>query len=405
MNILRKIKKTYLGNDWTNKTVVVFGDSIVAGQELIREQTPYRDIVYAKIASQYLNARVLHNFAETGTGQFKGQQNLDRKTGWVHNFEKSITRYKPEVKLADVIIIAYGNNDWKQPNPDGSMHSIEEVKQKLRDNINHLRKINPSVKIVGVLETVAFRKGKLAWLEAGPNEFTYEDMIDAYISVYNELNVAIFDIRDYHIGNALVEYVDDRDHFTKAIHRLMGEALVDFVKHKYQSPADREPETRKIILEQDVSGLLDSLNSNQNLLHDFMDSKVQNEFLFSSTDENIDGDIEQLKLKFPELGKMMFTNMFDYFDEYYNNRAFIHPVASNNVNEVKTSVGDFAYLRQDVKNNAYALSTGEGAWHAPVTQEQLKTNWLKQYLSTKDDIWSFNEGILKKTTIFDVNNR
>ena len=26
-------------NDWTNKNVIVFGDSIVAGQELVREET------------------------------------------------------------------------------------------------------------------------------------------------------------------------------------------------------------------------------------------------------------------------------------------------------------------------------------------------------------------------------
>ena len=43
--------------------VVVFGDSIVAGQELVKEETPYRDVVYAKLASYYLNAHKLENFA------------------------------------------------------------------------------------------------------------------------------------------------------------------------------------------------------------------------------------------------------------------------------------------------------------------------------------------------------
>lgn len=405
MNILRKIKKTYLNNDWTNRTVLVFGDSIVAGQELIREQTPYRDIVYVKVASQYLNARVLHNFAETGTGQFKGQQNLDKKTGWVHNFENSINRYKPEVKLANVIIVAYGNNDWKQPNPDGSMHSIEEVKQKLRNNINHLRKINSSAQIVGVIETVAYRKGELAWLEKGANDFTYEEMINAYISVYTELNVAIFDIRDYHIGNSLSEYVDGRDHFTKTVHRLIGEALVDFVKHQYRSPVDRNHPTKKVILEQDLFEFPEIMNNQFENLKTLLSSNKNIEFLYSSAGENTTIEVEQLRKDYPELQDITFTNMFDYMHDYYNNRAFVHPTASNVDGEVKTDVGNFAYLRKNETEDTYSLSDGAGVWKSPITQEQLKINWLKQYLSSKDDIWSLDGNHLYQLTIFEIHCR
>ena len=91
-------------NDWTNKNVIVFGDSIVAGQELVREETPYRDLVYAKLASYYLHAHKLENFAETGTGQFKGQHNLDQLAGWTHSFEGSIQYYCQEIRQADVVL-------------------------------------------------------------------------------------------------------------------------------------------------------------------------------------------------------------------------------------------------------------------------------------------------------------
>ena len=234
-------------NDWKNKNVVVFGDSIVAGQELVREETPYRDAVYAKLASYYLHAHKLENFAETGTGQFKGQHNLDQLAGWTHSFEGSIQHYCQEIRQADVVMIAYGNNDWKQPNPDGSLHTLDEVKVKLRENIKRIRRINRHIQLVGVLETLAFRKRKPAWHLEGPNGFTYEEMLSAFIEVYQECQVPIFDIRDYHLGNHINEYVDDRDHFTLAVHKQIAKCLTDFVRHGYQSPTQRFGETVKFV--------------------------------------------------------------------------------------------------------------------------------------------------------------
>src|SRR5699024_630350 len=152
MTVKTKIKKVLKQlfnknnySDWTNKNIIVFGDSIVAGQELVREETPYRDIVYAKLASYYLHAHKLENFAETGTGQFKGQHRLDKLAGWTHSFEGSIAHYQKEIKDAQVVLIAYGNNDWKQPNPDGTLHSLDEVKDKLRSNIQHISQINNNI--------------------------------------------------------------------------------------------------------------------------------------------------------------------------------------------------------------------------------------------------------------------
>ncbi|MFL2044347.1 SGNH/GDSL hydrolase family protein [Weissella hellenica] len=155
--LLKKfIKQRTPRNDWTNMNVVVFGDSIVAGQELVREETPYRDAVYAKLASYYLDAHKLENFAETGTGQFKGQHHLDHLTGWTHSFEGSIQYYRQEVQQADVVLVAYGNNDWKQPNPDGSLHTLDEVKVKLRENIKRIRLINRHVQLVDILKRWPF---------------------------------------------------------------------------------------------------------------------------------------------------------------------------------------------------------------------------------------------------------
>lgn len=395
MNILKKIKKTTFSNDWTNKTVVVFGDSIVAGQELIREQTPYRDIVYAKIASQYLNARVLHNFAETGTGQFKGQQNLDRKTGWVHNFEKSIKRYAPEVQLADVVIVAYGNNDWKQPNPDGSMHSIEEVKQKLRDNINRIRKINGNVQIVGVLETVAFRKGKLAWHTEGPNKFTYAEMIEAYTAVYNELDVAIFDIRDYHIGNSITEYVDDRDHFTKFTHRLIGEALTDFVKHGYKSPVMRHGNTTKVVLPNDGLDYIRNSESLKTLISELSSKNETIEFLFA--DNNVAATkINNIKNTKLVPADTVFTNMYDYLKDFARHSAIIPAVGGNSFMNISS-------------NGLITLNDGNGQWRKEMSHVDVYTEWLDKYISTKDTVFVDKNGTwiqkkwgLEMTTILGI---
>lgn len=406
MQVLRKIRKKLkkaAPNDWTDQTVVVFGDSIVAGQELIREQTPYRDIVYAKVASRYLNARVLHNFAETGTGQFKGQLNLDRKTGWVHNFENSIKRYLPEVKQADVVIIAYGNNDWKQPNSDGSIHSIEEVKQKLRDNINQIRQINRHVQIVGILETVAFRQHKLAWLVKGPNEFTYQDMIEAYISVYKEMGVAIFDIRDYHIGNSIREYIDDRDHFTKVIHSLIGEALVDFVKHDYQSPVDQYGQPTKVILEQGIDDFLQHIDMNTEAFRTFTDGHHKIEILYGENGVDRQQQIDELKQTNAAFKPIMFTNMYDYWKDYYNNRAFTNPPTTNASRECLDNSGNAAYLKYE-ENGYISISNGAGEWYPAMSTDQLTQEWLKQYISTKDEVWGFKEGVLRPISVFDIQN-
>lgn len=230
------IKKNKLKNakKWEGMNVIAFGDSIIAGQELIREETPYRDIVYPKLASYILGARKFENFAETGTGLFKGQHNLDTKTGWIHSFSGSIEHYKPEIRDADVIIISYGNNDWKQPNPDGTFHSLDEVKKTLKNNIRKLRYYNDGCIVIGVLETMAFRNNKSALKLVGPNGFSYEDMVNAYEEIYTSEGVAIFDIRKYGIGNNIDEYVDHRDHFTKDKHVEIADALSNFVKNGYR---------------------------------------------------------------------------------------------------------------------------------------------------------------------------
>src|SRR5699024_11312201 len=63
----------------------------------------------------------------------------------------------------------------------GSLHTLDEVKMKLRENIQRIRRLNHHIKLVGVLETLAFRKHKPAWHLEGPNGFTYEEMVSAFV--------------------------------------------------------------------------------------------------------------------------------------------------------------------------------------------------------------------------------
>ncbi|WP_166434734.1 SGNH/GDSL hydrolase family protein [Weissella paramesenteroides] len=390
MEVRSKVKKILgqwrhkkVQNDWTNKNIVVFGDSIVAGQELVREETPYRDAVYAKLASYYLNAHKLENFAETGTGQFKGQHHLDHLTGWTHSFEGSIQHYHQEIQQADVVLIAYGNNDWKQPNPDGSLHTLDEVKVKLRENIQRIRLINHHVQLVGVLETLAFRNHKPAWHLEGPNGFTYQEMLSAFIEVYQECDVPIFDIRDYHLGNHMDEYVDDRDHFTLPVHKQIAKCLTDFVRHDYKSPVQHFGKTIKLIYTD----------------HFFEDAEIRGKLFDYTLKMEIEGknveiltfeyhaDFEQKLLDLLQnysLPKnMIITNIFQYYAE---------PLNYIGRNYVKLRINDEGLINQNdilflkIEDDKFMVPISSKEWSKRLSMGEFAINWLRHYLSYSDDI-------------------
>lgn len=391
MEVKSKVKKILgqwrhkkVQNDWTNKNVVVFGDSIVAGQELVREETPYRDAVYAKLASYYLNAHKLENFAETGTGQFKGQHHLDHLTGWTHSFEGSIQHYRQEIRRADVVLIAYGNNDWKQPNPDGSLHTLDEVKVKLRENIQRIRLINRHVQLVGILETLAFRKHKPAWHLEGPNGFTYQEMLSAFIDVYHECDVPIFDIRDYHLGNHMDEYVDDRDHFTLSIHKQIAKSLTDFVRHGYQSPTQRFGETIKFIF---PDNLFENSKMQQSLFSEIRKQSLQgkrSEILWFVLDKNYQANLDDLLSKNKLPTDLKITNIYQYYaaplrytselDELFLKEGKLFN--SNNVPFIRFS-----------KENQISVKDFDDNWSDTMTSEQFNKLWLKHYISLKDQVY------------------
>ncbi|WP_164222684.1 SGNH/GDSL hydrolase family protein [Weissella paramesenteroides] len=391
MEVKSKVKKILgqwrhkkVQNDWTNKNVVVFGDSIVAGQELVREKTPYRDAVYAKLASYYLNAHKLENFAETGTGQFKGQHHLDHLTGWTHSFEGSIQHYHQEIKWADVVLIAYGNNDWKQPNPDGSLHTLDEVKVKLRENIQRIRLINHHVQLVGVLETLAFRKHKPAWHLEGPNGFTYQEMLSAFIDVYHECDVPIFDIRDYHLGNHMDEYVDDRDHFTLSIHKQIAKSLTDFVRHGYQSPTQRFGETIKFIF---PDNLFEDSKMRQSLFGEIRKQSLQGkraEILWFVLDKNYQANLDDLLSKNKLPTDLKITNIYQYYAAPLRYTSELDELSlkegelfnSNNVPFIRFS-----------KENQISVKDFDDNWSDAITSEQFNKLWLKHYISLKDQVY------------------
>ncbi len=375
-------------NNWANMNVIVFGDSIVAGQELIREETPYRDVVYAKLAAYYLHAHKLENFAETGTGQFKGQHNLDRLAGWTHSFEGSIEYYKQEIKQADVALIAYGNNDWKQPNPDGSQHSLTEVKDKLRQNINHIRAINHHIQLVGVIETLAFRKHQPAWYLEGPNGFTYGDMVAAYIEVYEQQNVAVFDIRDYHLGNHIDEYVDDRDHFTLAIHKQIAKSLTDFVKHGYQSPVQRFGETDKYIF---TGNLFEDSKMRQELFvaikSNAQHGKRAEILWFELSMVTADEIVDFIKVNdLPADTKI--TNIYQYYAAPLRYDGELDDFTL--VDNVLINAHQIPFIKFDADTILRSLD-GE-RWSEPLTKSAFNDLWINHYVSLKDQVWTWQDG-------------
>lgn len=391
MEVRSKVKKILgqwrhkkVQNDWTNKNVVVFGDSIVAGQELVREETPYRDAVYAKLASYYLNAHKLENFAETGTGQFKGQHHLDHLTGWTHSFEGSIQHYRQEIQQADVVLIAYGNNDWKQPNPDGSLHTLDEVKAKLRENIQRIRLINRHVQLVGILETLAFRKHKPAWHLEGPNGFTYQEMLSAFIGVYQECDVPIFDIRDYHLGNHMDEYVDDRDHFTLSVHKQIAKSLADFVRHGYQSPVQRFGKTVKFIF---PDNLFEDSKMRQSLFSEIRKQALQGkrtEILWFVLDKNYQAKLDDLLSKNKLPIDLKITNIYQYYAAPLRYTSELDELSlkerelfnSNNVPFIRFS-----------KENLISVKDFDNNWSDAMTSERFNKLWLKHYISLEDQVY------------------
>ena len=386
-------------NDWTNKNVIVFGDSIVAGQELVREETPYRDLVYAKLASYYLHAHKLENFAETGTGQFKGQHNLDQLAGWTHSFEGSIQYYCQEIRQADVVLIAYGNNDWKQPNPDGSLHTLDEVKVKLRENIQRIKRINHRIQLVGVLETLAFRKHKPAWYLEGPNGFTYEEMLSAFIEVYQECHVPIFDIRDYHLGNHIDEYVDDRDHFTLAVHKQIAKCLADFVRHGYQSPTQRFGETVKFVFNDD---LFDDSEIRQELFNQIRNQTMQghhSEILCFGLYEDYQSKLDILIKENSLLADTKITNIYQYYAAplRYNDdldRLSLVGLELINSNEVP-------FIRFS-KENKISLLKFDGRWSESMASDQFSMFWLRHYISLKDQVYLLHDKQFKNVAPIEI---
>lgn len=406
MEVRSKVKKILgqwrhkkVQNDWTNKNVVVFGDSIVAGQELVREETPYRDAVYAKLASYYLNAHKLENFAETGTGQFKGQHHLDHLTGWTHSFEGSIQHYRQEIQQADVVLIAYGNNDWKQPNPDGSLHTLDEVKVKLRENIQRIRLINRHVQLVGILETLAFRKHKPAWHLEGPNGFTYQEMLSAFIDVYHECDVPIFDIRDYHLGNHIDEYVDDRDHFTLPVHKQIAKSLTDFVRHGYQSPVQRFGETVKFIF---TGNLYEDSEIRQELFNKIRHLETigkRSEVLWFGLDvtkHSLNKTSFVKKNILPT--NLKITNIYHYY---------ANPLKYNdNTNELSLKNNELcndnnvAFVRFDEGKVSFYRSNNE--WSKKIQRNEFNELWLRHYISFKDKVYVLKNGQYIEYNQFEV---
>ena len=398
----RFLKYLHIGkstNDWTNKNVIVFGDSIVAGQELVREETPYRDAVYAKLASYYLHAHKLENFAETGTGQFKGQHHLDKLAGWTHSFEGSIQHYRQDIQQADVVLIAYGNNDWKQPNPDGSLHTLDEVKVKLRENIQRIRRINHHVQLVGVLETLAFRKHKPAWYLEGPNGFTYEEMLSAFIEVYKECQVPIFDIRDYHLGNHIDEYVDDRDHFTLAVHKQIAKCLTDFVRQGYQSPTQRYGETVKFVF---TANLFEDSQMRQELFKQVRNQAEQgkrSEVLWFGLAGNYQTQLDNLLVENELPADLKITNIYQYYAAPLRYSSELDQLSLKEAGLFNSN--DISFIRFGEEDKVSLLGI-DNTWSDEMSSQQFNEYWLEHYVSLKDQVYLWRDDQFVKVNPIEI---
>src|SRR5699024_8208364 len=139
------------------------------------------------------------------------------------------------------------------------------------------------------------------------------EMLSAFTEVYQECQIPIFDIRDYHLGNHIDEYVDDRDHFTLPVHKLIAKCLSDFVRHDYQSPSQRFGETVKFIFN---DNLFDDSKTRQHLIQKINELSKQgkrSEILFFDWVDNYQKTLHKFieNCDFPS--DLKITNIYQYY--------------------------------------------------------------------------------------------
>ena len=241
---------------------------------------------------------------------------------------------------------------------------------------------------MGVLETLAFRNHKPAWYLEGPNGFTYEEMLSAFIEVYQECQVPIFDIRDYHLGNHIDEYVDDRDHFTLAVHKQIAKCLADFDRHGYQSPTQRFGETVKFVFNDD---LFDDSEIRQELFNQIRNQTMQghrSEILCFGLYEDYESKLDILIKENSLLVDTKITNIYQYYAAplRYNDdldRLSLVGLELINSNEVP-------FIRFSTENKISLLKF-DGRWSEAMTSDQFNIFWLKHYISLKDQIYLWRD--------------
>ena len=209
-------------------------------------------------------------------------------------------------------------------------------------------------------------------------------MLSAFIDVYHECDVPIFDIRDYHLGNHMDEYVDDRDHFTLSIHKQIAKSLADFVCHGYQSPTQRFGEAIKFIF---PDNLFEDSKMRQLLFSEIRKQSLQGkrtEILWFVLDENYQEKLVDLLSKNTLPADLKITNIYRYYAAPLRYTSELDELSlkegelfnSNNVPFIRFS-----------KENQISVKDFDDNWSDAITSEQFNKLWLKHYISLKDQVY------------------
>ena len=209
-------------------------------------------------------------------------------------------------------------------------------------------------------------------------------MLSAFIEVYQECQVPIFDIRDYHLGNHIDEYVDDRDHFTLAVHKQIAKCLADFVRHGYQSPVQRFGETVKFVF---TANLFENSQMRQELFKQVRNQTEQgkrSEVLWFELVADYQAQLNNLLVENELPADFKITNIYQYYAAPLRYNGELDQLSLKE-SELFNS-NDISFIRFDGENKISLLNI-DNTWSDEVTSQQFNESWLEHYISLKDQVY------------------
>lgn len=192
------------------KLVVCLGDSITEGKYIEKSYSDVLNDIHSKDDILFINRGI------------SGSSVLPQQGNKFNDLNKEIKSNEKLIKNADLVTIFTGTNDYglNKYHKDSNTFNKDFVKQ-LSDDIDLIKKINPNVKILGILPLTRFK------IVDNPNVKNINVISKLEEEVFKEKNVLTFDFDNYVKVNK--NSFKDNLHPTQETQNLMANALNKFL--------------------------------------------------------------------------------------------------------------------------------------------------------------------------------